>query len=60
MDDESLNTVSWNFMTSMPSQTFKDDFGASLLEYITGNKDWDAVVEDCKAEWKSEKEAIAE
>ena len=47
-------------MTSMPSQTFKDDFGASLLEYITGNKDWDAVVEDCKAEWKSEKEAIAE
>ena len=60
VDDESLNTVSWNFMTSMPSQTFKDDFGASLLEYITGNKDWDAVVEDCKAEWKSEKEAIAE
>ncbi len=60
MDDSSLNTVSWNFMTSMPSQTFKDNFGASLLEYITGNKDWDKVVEDCKAEWKSEKEAIAE
>ena len=60
MDDESLNTVSWNFMTSMPSQTFKDDLGASLLEYITGNKDWSQVVEDCKTEWKSEKEAIAE
>jgi len=60
MDDSSLNTVSWNFMTSMPSQTFKDNFGASLLEYITGNKDWDKVIEDCKAEWKSEKEAIAE
>lgn len=59
MDNESLTSVSWNF-TSFPSQTFKDDYGASLLEYITGNKEWDNVVEDCKAEWKSEKEAIAE
>ena len=59
MDNEALTSVSWNF-TSFPSQTFKDDYGASLLEYITGNKEWDNVVEDCKAEWKSEKEAIAE
>ena len=52
-------SVSWNF-TTFPSQTFKDDYGASLLEYANGNKKWDAVVSDTVAEWASEKEATAE
>lgn len=56
MDNSDLYSVSWNF-TSFPSQTFKDDFGASMLEYATGSKEWDAVVSDCVASWKSEKEA---
>ena len=59
MKDDSLTTVPWNF-TTFPSQTFKDDYGASLLEYANGNKKWDAVVSDTVAEWASEKEATAE
>lgn len=54
MADGSLTTVSWNF-TSFPSQTFKDNFGASLLEYAQGNKEWSAVVSDMTADWAAEK-----
>lgn len=57
MDDESLTSVSWNF-TTFPSQQFKNDFGASLLEYAQGSKTWETVVEDMKASWKEEKAAI--
>ena len=35
MSNTDLTSVSWNF-TSFPSQTFKDDFGAALLEYAQG------------------------
>ena len=59
MKEDSLTTVPWNF-TTFPSQTFKDDYGASLLEYANGNKKWDAVVSDTVAEWAFEKEATAE
>ena len=59
MKEDSLTTVPWNF-TTFPSQTFKDDYGAFLLEYANGNKKWDAVVSDTVAEWASEKEATAE
>lgn len=39
MADTSKTSVSWNF-TSFPSQQFKDDFGAALLEYASGSIDW--------------------
>lgn len=58
LSDESLNTIPWNF-TTMPSQTWKDNFGASLLEYAQGSKEWDAVVTDMTADWKYEKENAA-
>lgn len=58
MEDESLTSVSWTF-TAFPSQTFKDNFGASLLQYAQGSKEWDAVVEDMVADWAFEKEAAA-
>lgn len=58
MADESLTTIPWNF-TTMPSQTWKDDFGASLLEYAQGSKEWDQVKTDMVAEWKTEKENAA-
>lgn len=59
MSDDSLTTVPWNF-TTMPSQTWKDNFGASLLEYAQGTKDWNAVVSDMTADWKTEKANTAE
>ena len=59
MSDENLETVSWDFLT-FPSQTFKDNLGASLLEYATGNQDWDTLVETTIEDWKVEKEATAQ
>lgn len=59
MADENLETVSWDFLT-FPSQTFKDNLGASLLEYATGNQDWDTLVETAIEDWKVEKEATAQ
>jgi len=58
MEDDSLTSVSWTF-TAFPSQTFKDNFGASLLQYAQGSKEWDKVVEDMVADWAFEKEAAA-
>lgn len=52
-------SVSWNF-TSFPSQDFKDDFGAALLEYANGNMTWDEVKETVITRWAEEKAAVAQ
>ena len=49
-------SVNWNF-TTFPSQDFKDDFGAALLEYSNGNMTWDEVEEIVVTRWAEEKEA---
>ncbi|MFV0502471.1 MAG: ABC transporter substrate-binding protein [Lachnospirales bacterium] len=54
LSDSNYYSVAWNF-TSFPSQTFKDSFGASLLQYAQGQKEWAQVVEDMKADWAYEK-----
>ncbi len=54
LSDSNYYSVSWNF-TSFPSQTFKDNFGASLLQYAQGQKEWNQVVEDMKYDWAYEK-----
>ena len=54
MNDSSVTAVAWDFAT-FPSQTFKDNFGASLLEYAQSNKEWSAVVSDMTADWAAEK-----
>ena len=51
-------SVPWYF-TLVPSQTFKENFGASLLKYAQGAKDWDAVVSDMVKSWKDESAAAA-
>lgn len=56
MDDSSKYSVTWNF-TSFPSQTFKDNLGAELLKYANGQEEWDNLVQNTIADWKSEKEA---
>lgn len=58
MDNSKLNSVSWNF-TSFPSQNFKNNLGAKLLQYCTGDATWDSVVKDTVKDWKTEKQAIA-
>ena len=51
-----LYNVDWNF-TTFPSQTFKDNFGAALLEYCNGNMKWDDVKGLVVEQWSSEKAA---
>lgn len=50
-------SIPWIF-TTFPSQTFKDNFGAALLEYAQGTKDWNGVVDTVVEQWKVEKEAV--
>ena len=58
LNDSSKTSVSWNF-TTFPSQTFKDDFGAILLQYAIGTSTWDdvekLVVEKWASEWAANK-----
>ena len=53
MDKDNINTIPWNF-TVFPSQTFKDDFGAALLQYAQGNKNWEYVKELVIKMWEKE------
>lgn len=47
-------SVSWAFNT-MPSQTFKNNLGAALLEYAQGTGDWAAVESAFVDGWAAEK-----
>ncbi len=53
MNNADVTTIPWNF-TVFPSQTFKEDFGASLLQYAQGTKNWEKVKEDFIKNWKNE------
>ena len=46
-------SVSWNF-TTMPSETWKNNVGAALLEYAQGTGDWEAVRAAFVDGWASE------
>lgn len=56
MSREGVTSVPWNF-TLFPSQTFKENFGNSLLKYAQGTKDWAQVKADMIADWKKESAA---
>ena len=53
MSKKGITSVSWNF-TLFPSQTFKDNFGADLLQYCQGSKDWNTVASNVVNNWKKE------
>ena len=53
MNRDNVTTVPWDF-TVFPSQTFKENFGASLLSYAQGNKTFEQVKNDMVADWKKE------
>ena len=53
MNKSEINTIPWNF-TIFPSQTFKSDFGAGLLQYAQGTKDWDEIKKLFVDRWSSE------
>ncbi len=53
MSNTDLFNVAWNFVV-FPSQTFKDNFGAALLQYAQGSMDWAAVKQLMIDQWKIE------
>ena len=53
MEKDEVETIPWNF-TIFPSQNFKNSFGAALLQYAQGAKDWKEVKELVVKEWKAE------
>lgn len=59
MSKPGFTSVAWNF-TVFPSQTFKDDFGAVLLQYAQGTKKWEDVKDLVVKEWKAESGATAQ
>jgi len=56
MSKPGITSVAWNF-TLFPSQKFKDDFGASLLKYAQGTKEWSAVASEVVSSWERESSA---
>ena len=48
-----LYNVDWVFVV-FHGQTFKDNFGAALLQYAQGSMEWDAVVQLMIDQWKVE------
>ena len=59
MEKEGVSSVPWNF-TLFPSAVFKEDFGASLLKYVQGTKNWENVVQDTITSWKKESQAAVQ
>ena len=53
---DGIKTVPWDF-TCFPSQNFKNNFGAALLQYAQGQKSWDDVKNEFVTDWKTEASA---
>ena len=53
MNRDNVTTIPWNF-TIFPSQTFKENFGASLLSYAQGQKSFEQVKAEMVDDWKKE------
>jgi len=56
METDGVVSIPWNF-TVFPSQTFKENFGASLLKYAQGSKTFDQVEDDMVSDWEKESRA---
>ncbi len=53
MRKEGVESVPWIF-SIFPSQNFKNDFGAALLQYAQGTKTWSDVKNTFVTRWKEE------
>lgn len=56
MNNADVTIIPWNF-TVFPSATFKNDFGAGLLQYAQGTKSWDDVKTLFVESWKRESQS---
>ncbi len=58
MEKDGYKSVEWTF-GGIPSENWKKEFGANLLQYVQGQKEWNAVVDEAKSSWTTEREAAA-
>ena len=59
MSKDGVTSVEWTF-NGMPSEQWKADLGADLLEYVQAQKEWDALVTETKDGWATEVSLKAE
>lgn len=53
MNMDGITSVPWTF-AGIPSEEWKNAFGAELLKYINGTSSWDDVVSVAQTEWAKE------
>lgn len=53
LNNKEIVNIPWNF-TVFPSQTYKEGFGAALLNYAKGTMSWEQVKKYAVDEWKNE------
>ncbi|MCH3916357.1 MAG: ABC transporter substrate-binding protein [Spirochaetia bacterium] len=53
MNKPGLTSVPWAFQ-AIPSENWKNDFGAALLSYAQGQASWDQVMKTAVNDWASE------
>ncbi|MCL1841429.1 MAG: ABC transporter substrate-binding protein [Propionibacteriaceae bacterium] len=54
MNDKSVQSVSWTPFQVMPSQDWKNDFGADLLQYAQGQMPWPTVESSMVSDWSTQ------
>lgn len=59
MSDDTLVNPGWVY-TTFPSDEFKNNFAADLLQYVQGGMEWDEVVDNLVEDWAYEKAALNE
>ncbi len=59
MEKDGVESVAWTFQ-GIPSEQWKQDFGADLLKYVQGQEEWSKVVDNAKSSWKTEVELKSE
>ncbi|MDR2974727.1 MAG: ABC transporter substrate-binding protein [Propionibacteriaceae bacterium] len=57
MSDKDIKSVSWSPFQVMPSQDWKDGFGADLLSYAQGQMDWPTVEKTVVDDWAAQAKA---
>lgn len=53
MNKPGVTSIAWTF-NAIPSEEWKNKFGAGLLMYFEGMSSWDEVVQNAVADWTSE------
>ena len=51
LNNAKVKNIPWLF-SGFPNETFKNDVGGALMDYVRGNMTWDEVEKKIKDSWK--------